>query len=78
MALVRYVTFHEQQECGYGFPSLPLATSVSADVLSLVLKKHSDTPAVHVQHLILVLFDTSHVAFSSKTFYLVGFDFRLS
>ena len=23
------VTFHEQQECGYGFPSLPLATSAS-------------------------------------------------
>ena len=27
-----YVTFHEQQECGYGFPSLPLATRASADV----------------------------------------------
>ena len=26
------VTFHEQQECGYGFPSLPLATRASADV----------------------------------------------
>ena len=22
--LLQYVTFHEQQECGYGFPSLPL------------------------------------------------------
>ena len=31
--LLQYVTFHEQQECGYGFPSLPLATRVSADVL---------------------------------------------
>ena len=28
-----YVTFHEQQDCGYGFPSLPLAMHVSADVL---------------------------------------------
>ena len=28
----KYVTFHEQQECGYGFPSLPLATRASADV----------------------------------------------
>ena len=26
------VTFHEQQECGYGFPSLPLATRASAAV----------------------------------------------
>ena len=26
------VTFHELQECGYGFPSLPLATRASADV----------------------------------------------
>ena len=26
------VTFHKQQECGYGFPSLPLATRASADV----------------------------------------------
>ena len=30
--LLQYVTFHEQQECGYGFPSLPLATRASADV----------------------------------------------
>ena len=30
--LAKYVTFHEQQECGYGFPSLPLATRASADV----------------------------------------------
>ena len=28
----RYVTFHEQQEYGYGFSSLPLATRTSADV----------------------------------------------
>ena len=33
-----YVTFHEQQECGYGFPSLPLATSASVDVSELVFK----------------------------------------
>ena len=26
------VTFHELQECGYGFPSLPLATRASVDV----------------------------------------------
>ena len=32
------VTFHEQQECGYGFPSLPLATSASVDVSELVFK----------------------------------------
>ena len=31
-ALCRNVTFHEQQECGYGFPSLPLATRPSADM----------------------------------------------
>ena len=31
-----YVTFHEQQEHGYGFPSLPLATRASADVSELV------------------------------------------
>ena len=30
--LLQYVTFHEQQECGYGFPSLPLATRASSDV----------------------------------------------
>ena len=30
--MTRHVTFHEQQECGYGFPSLCLATCASADV----------------------------------------------
>ena len=57
-----YVTFHEQQECGYGFPSLPLATSASEDVSELVFLKarvarhtwpevvmgnHTHTSAVH-------------------------------
>ena len=35
---VQYVTFHEQQECGFGFPSLLLATRASADVSELVFK----------------------------------------
>ena len=38
--------FHEQQACGYGFPSQPLATCASAGVSEpLVLKNHSDTSA---------------------------------
>ena len=32
------VTFHEQQECVYDFPSLSLATRASADVSELVFK----------------------------------------
>ena len=31
------VTFHEQQDCGYGFPSLPLATRATGDVLEWFL-----------------------------------------
>ena len=34
-----YVTFHEQQECVYDFPSLSLATRASADVSELVFKQ---------------------------------------
>ena len=34
-----YVTFHEQQECVYDFPSLSLATGASADVSELVFKQ---------------------------------------
>ena len=34
----KYVTFHEQQECVYDFPSLSLATCASADVLEFVFK----------------------------------------
>ena len=55
------MTFHEQQECVYDFPSLSLATRASADVLELVFKQewlrhtwpkivmenHTHTPAVH-------------------------------
>ena len=36
--LALYGTFHEGQEWGYGFPSLPLATRASADVSELVFK----------------------------------------
>ena len=36
------VTFHEQQECGYGFPSLPLATRASADVSEWFLSKSGE------------------------------------
>ena len=34
--LLQYVTFHEQQECGYGFPSLPLATRASAGCVGIL------------------------------------------
>ena len=34
-----YVTFHEQQECVYDFPSISLATRAAADVSELVFKK---------------------------------------
>ena len=33
------MTFHEQQECVYDFPSLSLATRTSADVSELVFKQ---------------------------------------
>ena len=34
------MTFHEQQECVYDFPSLSLATRASADVSEIVFRKN--------------------------------------
>ena len=43
-----FVTFHEQQQCGYGFPSLPLATRTRASVdVTIFWKKIRGTHMWH-------------------------------
>ena len=43
-----YVTFHEQQECVYGFPSLPLSTRASADISEWFLNKSGEAKCTSV------------------------------
>ena len=42
------MNFHGQQECVYGFPSLPLATRASADVSEWFLEKNGEAKCISV------------------------------
>jgi hypothetical protein len=41
------VTFHEQQECGYDFPSLLLANPLRHTLPKVVMGNHTHMSAVH-------------------------------
>ena len=51
-------TFHEQQECLYGFPSLPLATCASVDVSKCFLSKSGKAKCISV--IVVPYFDSKY------------------